>query len=285
MTILIVGASGFIGRHLCENLGKTHRVIGVVKQNTDLLGCEQIIKCDLLNKERTVEILQKEVHCRIDILINLASKLVGVETAEDIQVLLDNIKMTESIVEISKKLAIQKLINFSSIAVYPNTDGTFSEESPVWMASNSECLYGLSKFCSENILDYLLKNRGTSIIHLRLAQVHGDGMREDRIMSMMRNELVEKNQITVFGNGERISNFISIEKVCRIIEALLNSTAQGVYNLGDENLSYEELAKRIIKKSGINGKIVLEDKGSKAKFFLDSSKLGQLIKSHTTVIK
>lgn len=88
------------------------------------------------------------------------------------------------------------------------------------------------------------------MIHLRVSQVYGAGMREDRIMKVMEKELKDKNTITVFGKGERISNFIDIETLVYKIKLLLNYSYSNIFNIGKENLSYKELAEKIIMKYG-----------------------------------
>ena len=112
------------------------------------------------------------------------------------------------------------------------------------------------------------------IAHLRVAQVYGDGMREDRIIPVMRKELEEKNIITVYGNGERQSCFIEIKKLVETVKYFLKNNVEGVYNVGDENISYFSLAKKVIAQFGNNkSKIIQKSLGSKEKFNLDSSKL------------
>jgi len=278
MNILIIGASGFIGKHLCQHFGKLHNVYGLSRGNKTIDGCKTVISCDLLNNaEENFDELQNSINCKIAIILNLASLLVGTDNSKNQEILFDNLRITLSIVELTKLLDVQKIINFSTMAVYPNLDGKYSETSIIWTASNTECIYGLSKFCAENLLSFYLSDR--NIVHLRLAQVYGDGMRDDRIMPMMLKELMVKNQITVYGNGKRISNFIHIQKLLKIIDFFVNHNKVGIFNVGDESLSYESVAKRTIEQYGDkDSKIIYLNKGSKSKFVLDTEKLNNLLK-------
>ena len=56
---------------------------------------------------------------------------------------------------------------------------------------------------------------------------------------------------------------------------------EGIFNVGDENLSYYALAQKIIKEHGNNkSKIIKINKGHKSKFILDVSKLQNQLKKY-----
>jgi nucleoside-diphosphate-sugar epimerase len=215
----------------------------------------------------------------IDVLIHTAGELVnsGMTYEDQILVFEHNIEITKSIVRIVQTLNIHKLINCSSIAVYPNEDGVYTESSEVRMSCNSECLYGLAKFCSENMFEHFLKEK-CDVINLRLAQISGEGMRSDRIISVMKESILRGNVVEVYGEGKRISNFISIEKVCEIITRLLEVDGiRGIFNVGGENLTYLELAQKVVGAYGNSDtRICLKKEGNKSQFILDSSKLDRL---------
>jgi UDP-glucose 4-epimerase len=278
MNILVTGAGGFIGRHLCDHLGVNYNVIGITNKNQHINGCSSHIVCDLTDKERTLTDIAEKISIKIDVFVHLASKLVDVRTSEQMDIFHKNIKISETVSELAANLRPSKLINFSTMAVYPNIDGIYSENSKIWCADNSDCLYGLSKFCTENIFSFMLKKLDIQIVHLRLGQVYGDGMRDDRIMPIMQKELKETNIITVHGNGERVSNFISIQKLLEIINLFLEKDTEGIYNIGDEQISYLEIANKIIEKNGNDlSCVMVKEQGSKSKYYLDTHKLEYLL--------
>ena len=143
---------------------------------------------------------------------------------------------------------------------------------------NNDCLYGLSKFSSEVLLDFSLKNEDIRIVHLRVGQVYGEGMRQDRIIPVMRKELEERNTITVYGNGERQSCFIEIGKLVETVDCFIKNKFDGVFNVGDENKSYVNLAKTVIEQFGNeDSSIKIYPHGNQEKFNLDTSKLQKTI--------
>lgn len=275
INILITGASGFIGRHLSRHLEKRYNVFNLVSDKSHNSCIKNKIALDLRKNILTITYFRKFAkNNKIDIIIHLASRLVSSNETEDMKILYDNLKITESLVEIAEFLKPNKIINFSTIAVYPNKSGTYSETSEVKTSCNTECLYGLSKFCSENILDYRLRNENIIIAHLRVSQVYGEGMRSDRILSVMLKELKEQNRITLLGKGKRVSCFINIEKLIGIVDLFITKKLSGIFNIGEEHLSYQELAQRVIRQHGNEtSKIIKKIEGSTSRFYLDTKKI------------
>jgi len=234
-----------------------------------------------LTKNNEVEGLVKELSkTKYNCIIHLASKMASKKNIEKMSIFKTNVDMTENMVFLIKKLKPGMLIHFSSMSTYANVSGLFSETSLPMPQKNPDCLYGLSKFASEVILDFLLRDEDIRIAHLRVAQVYGEGMREDRIIPAMRKELDENNTITVYGNGERQSCFIRIDKLLESVNYFAQANVEGVFNVGYENLSYIDLAEIIVKKYGNKeSKIVKKANGNKEKFKLDISKLQKMIES------
>ena len=272
--ILLTGANGFVGSHLLAHLSKEHRITAICYDEPNAGPCPGP-SLDLRKVEEIDSFLDSnEMH--FDALIHLAFILATDRNAKSMDLLYENLRIMENMVRLIKKLRPRKLINFSSIAVYPNTDGRFGEKSEIRPSVNAEGLYGLAKFCSENIFDFFLRDEEIIISHLRISQIHGQGMRGDRIMSIFKKELEEKNTITVFGDGERVSNFINIGKVISVVDGFLKEDLPGIFNVGDEDLSYAELAERLIKKYGNRkSRLIKVKKGNRSKFFLDLRKLSK----------
>jgi len=277
MNILITGASGFIGNSLRLELSKFHNVYA-----TDIVQIHespQFFILDLLKPEEIDQKLTELNFPEIEVIIHCASILATSENHRDIKLLYNNLKITESIIKLAKRINPSKIVNFSTIGVYPNSDGVFTEESKINPGKNYEAIYGLSKFCSEELFSFLCDD--IKVVNLRNAQTIGEGMRNDRIYAVMLDELNRTNAISVWGNGKRTSAFISIDYLIETIKAiLLKDDFQGTFILGEKNLTYLDLAKQIIEKYGNeNSQIILEDKGNRSKSYFDFSKIKKYLKN------
>ena len=277
MNILITGAGGFIGTHLYNHLKKKHVITRIFSSNQSVEG-ENCYSIELTKSTEVENLNQDLSKTRFDAVIHLASKMASPGNIENMSILKENVSMIENMVLMLKSLKPEVVIHFSSMAVYPNTSGLFSENSLPMPQKNLDCLYGFSKLSSEVILDFLLRKEYIRIVHLRVAQVYGEGMRQDRIIPVMRKELEEKNTITVYGDGERQSCFIEIDKLVETVDYFIQNKLDGVYNVGDENKSYVDLAEIMIEQFGDEDSIIIKDpKGNKEKFNLDTSKLQRIV--------
>jgi nucleoside-diphosphate-sugar epimerase len=273
MNILITGAGGFIGIHLSDLLGKNHKVYKIYSSSNPASD-NNAYAVDLTDRQAVENLINVLSPKKFDVIIHLASKMASPDKIEDLVIFKENFAITENIVYLTKKVKPEMLINFSSMAVYPNVSGLFSENSLPDPQKNPDCIYGLSKYSSEVIIDFLFRDENIRVVHFRVAQVFGEGMREDRIIPVMRRELEESNTITVYGNGKRESCFIEIGKLVDTVAHFLKHEVSGIYNVGDQNLSYYDLAKKVLEQYGNkNSTIVKVPQGSREKFNLDTFKL------------
>ena len=283
MNILITGADGFIGKYAVAHLGGQHRIFPLMIRGMALpwVSYADQIVIDLTDTRKLklhfAEFAKKQA---IDVIINLAFEVASGNNAEDAGILCRNISMVQNVAAIAQMLKPKKMINISSMAVYPNIDGVYNEKAQIGPAANNDCLYGLAKICSEVILDFALRGERILVSHLRVSQVYGDGMRADRTIPVMLRELRQKNTITVHGNGERVSNFIHVNKLVGYLDFFVMEDTAGIFNIGDEELSYSDLAGKLAKEYGNERtRIIKEPAGSRMKFRLDTSKMQEAMKA------
>jgi len=274
INILVTGANGYVGKSLVKTLQANYNVIEI-RNDSEYSVHENVYCMNLLDAHHIGLFL--DANLCIDIIVHTASKMASSENVKDFTLLHDNLRMYEHLVQIAEKLQAKKVINFSSIALYPNQDGEYSENSQVNPSPNSDVLYGLSKFCGENILDSMLKSSSTKITHMRISQIFSDDLREDRLYSVMKKELLESNKITVYGNGERVSNFIHKDLLLQKVLFFIKNEHEGVFNIGDKNFSYKEFAEYVRNIFGNqNSEIILKPEGLKSKCYINVDKFNSL---------
>jgi nucleoside-diphosphate-sugar epimerase len=265
-TILLTGASGFIGRNLYANLKREHEVLRLAWPKFSDPDRRELLFADLTNVAETRKLAGKLARFKIDTLIHTAFILCKPGDWRNFAYLHLNNAISENVSGLAEKLGCTVVVNLSSIAVYPNRSGRYDEESAVSMSGNTECLYGLAKFSSEMIFSFVLKDKAT-VVNLRMGQVYGPGMQDDRIIGSFRKELAEKSTITLFGKGARSSNFIHVDDVVVGIGKVMANPVPGTYNLGCwRNFTYGQVARKLVSGLGDkSSKIILRDKGSTAK--------------------
>ena len=145
-------------------------------------------------------------------------------------------------------------------------------------SSNSDAIYGLSKFVTENLIDINLRHLDIHSAHLRISQIYGKGMREDRLIPVLRRELKADGKMTLWGNGEREIPLIHISRLLEIIEIFIIKSCSGVYNIASEQFNLIEIANLIAKEEGLlEPEIILIPNGSRARFILVTKKLKKFL--------
>ncbi len=276
MKILVTGGTGFLGTAIVKSLRKKNNKVYSLSRSdgkhTDDISCnlEDFSDIDRISKTLSSQ--------NIDVVIHLASALVKKES-DQYEVFEKNLKISEGLIRLVKSISPLKLINASSTAVYPEITGTFDEKSQIEPAFNSDALYGLSKFVSENLIYFNLKHTDIACIQLRIGQIYGDKMPEERIIPVLRKELLECSKITLFGSGERIIPLANIYFLVDVIEKFIKSKLEsGVFNVVSENKSLIDIAKSIAEEEGIlDPNIVLISNGKKSKFKISTKKLERFL--------
>jgi nucleoside-diphosphate-sugar epimerase len=273
MKLLITGASGFIGSSLYKELSETSSVTGIARSKAQQ---SSDVCMDL-----TIPYQDEFREFQFDVIIHCASVLAHPSNIQDMQLFHDNVKISENLIKIVEDTKPRLLINLSSIGVYPNISGEYTENSIIKPSENTEGLYGLSKFCSEELFNILLKNTETKVVNIRLGQTLGKGMRKDRIYEIMKEELKTNNQITVFGSGQRVSSFLEIDELLQYMKQIIDKDQmEGTYNLGLKNMKYIDLAEHIIEQYGDENSIItFRNKGIDAKTEINSNKIKKHLKN------
>jgi nucleoside-diphosphate-sugar epimerase len=244
-TILVTGATGFIGRHLIS------RLIGLDKYSIVAISRFskranktkkkiKLIKADI-TKEKNLEKLTK---IPIDVIIHCAASVEGKKKKN-----LDktNILGTENICKLGVELGVEKFIYLSSVAVVSgNKELPLTEELP-HSATN---LYGQSKLEAEKkVLIY--RRKGLPVIILRPPMVYGED--EPHAFPFLL-KLLSWRMIPLLEGGRYKLHLAYVENVVEaIIFALENNDMfEGSFFVADDEvLTIEQVFKKMAEGIGV----------------------------------
>lgn len=197
MTVLVTGASGFIGSRVVLNLGK--REIPIVAADLDLgqnksklekkyidLGFKKNLltfeKLDISNQDNIEDIFSKY---GFDSVINLAYGIGTICENNPVLASKINIVGTTYIFEMIVKYKIRRLIFASSETVYGAKQSVFGnraiKETDYTGINNHHFTYGVMKLLNEYMAEKYIKKYGCSIAYTRPSVVFGYGRQNTAI--------------------------------------------------------------------------------------------------------
>lgn len=210
MKVLVLGANGFVGRRIVEQLAARHGpnavIAGVRRAGVAPAGVEARIvdACDGTAVEAAARGATHIVNCV------MGSNRAIVESAR-------------TAAAAAERLELAGLIHFSSVAVYGDREGEIGEDAPQGAGVDG---YGAAKVEAEAIL------RASSyhpITMLRPGLVHGPG---SALWTARIARLLMAGRLGDLGaRGQGICNLVHVDDVAAFAVHCLNEGQGGVYNL------------------------------------------------------
>ncbi|OGH78380.1 MAG: hypothetical protein A2469_00225 [Candidatus Magasanikbacteria bacterium RIFOXYC2_FULL_40_16] len=202
--VFITGHDGFIGQHLTSALKSS---------GADIRVCE----VDLLKEKLAVgDDFQPEYIFHLAAIVPAASDVI-----RDSDVIENNIKITENVLEFACKIKA-KVILASSSHVYPPAkigDHPWKEDETI--PDKTISVYGLSKQKVEGLIFEYSKKYGLEFLIVRLANVYGPGDKSSRFIPTFIRKCINKEfPLEVLGEKDAVRDFLYIEDA---IKGLTNS--------------------------------------------------------------
>lgn len=254
MSILVTGAAGFIGFHLCRRLlGQGMEVVGIDNLNDyypvvlKLARLEELktfdkfsfIKCDLSDRQRLPELFEEY---KFGTVVNLAAQAGVRYSLENPFAYVDsNLVGFVNVLECCRHNKVNHLVYASSSSVYGGNEKVpFSEDDKV---DSPVSLYAATKKSNELMASCYTKLYGFAATGLRFFTVYGPWGRPDMAPMLFADAITHGKPIKIFNNGDMLRDFTYVddivEGIVRVMEHLPDLQPDGrrhsVYNIGCSN--------------------------------------------------
>lgn len=235
MKIVVTGAAGFIGSHLCTHLlqNPDHEVIGIdvfLNSGTPRWIRERnlqaivpsskftFIEMDLLNVD------WDSILPGVDIIYHLAG-VPGVRSswgADFKSYVANNIIVTQKLLEACRAYPIRKFIYSSTSSVYGEKTGRVPEDAITSPLSP----YGVSKLSGEHLCRVYFQNDALPIVICRLFTVYGPRQRPDMAFHRFIKQILSGQPVQIYGDGRQSRDFTYVDDC---VSALISAAyADGV---------------------------------------------------------
>ena len=287
MYILVTGAAGFIGSHVCEFfINRGHSVIGI--DNFDPFYALEIkelnlaelkksdrfkfYKTDIRNQKTLSDIFSKN---KVDVVIHLAAKAGVRPSIDSIEEYYDvNVNATVCLLETMRKNHVKKMLFASSSSIYGNNPKVpFSETDSV---DNPISPYASTKKSGELLCHVYNHLYNFDITCLRFFTVFGPRQRPDLAIHKFTRLIDEGKPIPFYGDGLTSRDYTYIDDIVEGINCAFNHLkGYQLFNLGESNvITLNQLVKTI--ENSLNKKAILNklpmQAGDVIKTYADISK-------------
>lgn len=240
MRVLVTGAAGFIGSHVCERLiANDHDVVGldafipyypreIKESNLTALRDQSRFTFDETDL-RDGDLRDLVADC--DAIIHLAAMAGPASWDQFDRYVSCNITGTQRLLEAVREageLERRRFIQISTSSVY-GVEARGNEDSPLHPASP----YGITKLAAEQLTFAYHRAFGLPVVALRYFSIYGPRQRPDMAYHIFIRSLLRHEPITIFGDGEQSRGNTYIDDcVNGTLLALTRGTPGEAYNLG-----------------------------------------------------
>ena len=261
--ILITGAAGFLGSHLCDHF---------IREGYQVIGMDNLITGDLKNIEHLFKLKEFEfynhdvsqfvtVAGKLDYILHFASPASPIDYLKiPIQTLKVSSLGTHNLLGLAKAKSARILVASTSEVygdplVHPQTEDYWGNVNPI----GPRGVYDEAKRFQEAItMAYHTYHKLETRI-VRIFNTYGPRMRlnDGRVLPAFIGQALRGEDLTVFGEGSQTRSFCYVDDLIEGIYRLLLSDYYLPVNIGNpDEITILEFAKEIIKLTGTKQKII-----------------------------
>lgn len=260
---LIVGANGFIGSHLVDELaGRGYKIRAFDRYNRQAqfkpLENVELFKADFFDDQMLSKALEK-----VDYVFHLFSGTTPFTSDTNPYAdIIQNVLRSVQLMEMAVKASVKKVVFVSSGgAVY----GQIAEERAAKEtdAPNPVSPYGIGKLATENYLAYFKLKHNLDYIVYRLTNPYGPRQitnNNQGVIPAFLQKVKSGETLTIYGDGTNSRDFIYIQDATKMIADSFSKPAKySTYNIGNgQQTDLNTIIKTLEKITGSKAKLRYE---------------------------
>jgi dTDP-glucose 4,6-dehydratase len=266
MKILITGAAGFLGSHLCDRF---------IKDGYHVIGMDNLITGRLNNIEHLFKLEQFEfyhhdvskfIHIpgKLDFILHFASPASPIDYLKiPIQTLKVGSLGIHNCLGLAKAKGARLLIASTSEVygdpnVHPQPEEYWGNVNPV----GPRGVYDEAKRFQEAMTMAYHTFHGLETRIVRIFNTYGPRMRlnDGRVLPAFIGQALRGEDLTIFGDGSQTRSFCYVDDLVEGIVRLLNSDYSLPVNIGNpDEITISQFAEEIIKLTGTKQKVIYKD--------------------------
>jgi dTDP-glucose 4,6-dehydratase len=264
--VLITGAAGFLGSHLCDRF---------IKEGFEVVGMDNLITGDLKNIEHLFpnehftfynQDVSNFIHVpgKLDYIVHFASPASPIDYLKiPIQTLKVGSLGTHNCLGLAKEKKARIIVASTSEVygdplVHPQKESYWGHVNPV----GPRGVYDEAKRFQEAITMAYHTYHGLETRIVRIFNTYGPRMRlnDGRVLPAFIGQAIRGEDLTVFGDGSQTRSFCYVDDLVEGIYRLLLSDYAQPVNVGNpDEITILDFAKEIIQLTGTDQKIIFKE--------------------------
>ena len=265
-TILITGAAGFLGSHLCDRF---------IKEGYHVIGMDNLITGRMSNLEHLIKLpnfefhhhdVSKHIHIpgELDYILHFASPASPIDYLKiPIQTLKVGSLGIHNCLGLARIKKARVLIASTSEVygdpnVHPQPESYWGNVNPV----GPRGVYDEAKRFQEAMTMAYNTFHGVETRIVRIFNTYGPRMRlnDGRVLPAFIGQALRGEDLTVFGDGSQTRSFCYVDDLVEGIFRLLKSDYEQPVNIGNPSeISIAQFAEEIIELTGTEQKVIYKD--------------------------
>jgi dTDP-glucose 4,6-dehydratase len=240
-TLLVTGGCGFIGSNFVRHALRADPDTAVV--NLDALTYAgnlanltdvahdpryQFVRGDITDRSQVRSIVSNGV----DGIVHFAAESHVDRSIHDAGPFVKtNVAGTQVLLDVAREFGVRRYAQISTDEVYGSlgSTGAFTEETP--LAPNSP--YAASKAAADLLVRSYVHTFGLPAMITRCSNNYGPFQFPEKLIPLFITNLMQDEQVPVYGDGQQVRDWIHVEDHCAAIYAVLQRGRPGeVYNIG-----------------------------------------------------
>ncbi len=264
--ILITGAAGFLGSHLCDRF---------IREGYHVIGMDNLITGDLRNIEHLFPLehfefyhqdVSRFIHVpgKLDYILHFASPASPIDYLKiPIQTLKVGSLGIHNCLGLAREKNARVLIASTSEVygdptVHPQKETYWGNVNPV----GPRGVYDEAKRFQEAMTMAYHTHHGLETRIVRIFNTYGPRMRlnDGRVLPAFIGQALRGEDLTIFGDGSQTRSFCYVDDLVEGIYRLLQSDYASPVNIGNpDEISISDFAEEIIKLTGTTQKVIYKD--------------------------
>ena len=248
MNLLVTGGAGFIGANFAHYVTERGHSVAIYDLLTyagnpkNVAELPHLVKGDIRNPLALDIVFAEGIDgAPFDAVVNFAAEShVDRSISLALPFVETNVLGAVTVLEAARRHNVETFVQISTDEVYGSIEGTakFTHASPL----NPSSAYSASKAAADLLLLSYHHTHGLDVRVTRCTNNYGRFQHPEKFIPMVLTNALAGKQITVFGDGQQVRDWIHVDDHCAgILNVIDNGNAGGIYHFGGPGIEGNEV--------------------------------------------